>query len=261
MGIVARPRQTSSGWRAAEYGSTWPSQPRRGHSLRTRACSQGDGLMSCASTGRHRCAMVCRRWPSTLAAHGYDTAGFVANLDYCMRETGLARGFAHYEDFPLSLFAIHSPRYVALGRRIDVPTWASAIELFLEKHTGRWYDVLPHAKEHEKSAAAINSAFLGWLGKRPANGRPFFAFLNYNDAHSPYEVPDPSIPGFGLRPSIGAAAADFASVHRVGQDDALGRRRPHGQSMFMTTAFFIWIGSWGYCLMSSAGGACSRTRC
>ena len=163
----------------------------------------------------------------SLASRGYDTAGFVANLDYCMWDTGLARGFAHYEDFPLSLFAIFT-RYVALGRRIDVPTWASGIELFLEKHTGRWYDVLPHAKEHDKSAAAINSAFLGWLGKRPAKGRPFFAFLNYNDAHSPYEVPDPSIPGIGLRPSIGAAAADFASVHRVGQDDALGRRRTHG---------------------------------
>ena len=38
-----------------------------------------------------------------LAAHGYDTAGFVANLDYCSRETGLSRGFAHYEDYPIEL--------------------------------------------------------------------------------------------------------------------------------------------------------------
>ncbi len=135
-----------------------------------------------------------------LAAHGYDTAGFVANLDYCAAETGLARGFAHYEDYPLSLFDTFTG-HVALGRRIDVPAWASAIESFLEKHTGRWYDVLPRSKEHEKRADAINGAFLRWLGRRPANGRPFFAFLNYNDAHTPYEVPDPSIPGFGLRPS------------------------------------------------------------
>src|SRR5262249_42158952 len=40
-----------------------------------------------------------------------------------------------------------------------------------------------------------------WLGKRPETSRPFFAFLNYNDAHSPYEVPDRSVRGFGLRPS------------------------------------------------------------
>jgi arylsulfatase A-like enzyme len=135
-----------------------------------------------------------------LASRGYDTAGFVANLDYCNRETGLARGFAHYEDYQPTLFDILT-RYVALGRRIEVSSWASAIESFLEKHTGRWYDVLPRSKEHDKTADAINKSFLGWLGERPETRRPFFAFLNYNDAHTPYEVPDPSIPGFGSRPS------------------------------------------------------------
>jgi arylsulfatase A-like enzyme len=135
-----------------------------------------------------------------LASKGYDTAGFVANLDYCSAETGLARGFAHYEDYPLSLVDTFT-RHVALGRRIDVPSWASAVESFLEEHTGRWYDVLPLSREHRKRADAINGAFLAWLGKRPAKGRPFFAFLNYNDAHTPYEVPDSSIPGFGRRPS------------------------------------------------------------
>src|SRR5262249_55713586 len=116
------------------------------------------------------------------------------------RETGLARGFAHYEDYPLSLFDTFT-RGVAIGRRIDVPSAASALESLVEERTGCWYDVLPHSREHEMSAAAINGAFLRWLGRRPADGRPFFAFLNYNDAHTPYEVPDPSIPGFGLRPS------------------------------------------------------------
>jgi arylsulfatase A-like enzyme len=135
-----------------------------------------------------------------LASHGYDTGGFVANLDYCSRETGLARGFAHYEDFPLSVFDTFT-RYIALGRRIDVPSRASAIDLLVEKRTGRWYDLVPRSREHTKSADAINSAFLRWLGKRRDNGRPFFAFLNYNDAHSPYEVPDQSTPGFGLRPA------------------------------------------------------------
>ena len=44
-----------------------------------------------------------------LGAHGYDTAGFVANLDYCSRETGLARGFAHYEDYPIELYDAFTP--------------------------------------------------------------------------------------------------------------------------------------------------------
>ncbi len=135
-----------------------------------------------------------------LAAHGYDTAGFVANLDYCGRETGLARGFAHYEDFPLSVFDTFT-RYVALGRRIDVSSWVSYLDSLVEKHTGRWHDLILRGREHAKSADAINGAFLRWLGKRPKTGRPFFAFLNYNDAHSPYEVADRSIPGFGRRPA------------------------------------------------------------
>ncbi len=37
-----------------------------------------------------------------LAARGYQTAGFVANTNCCSYETGLARGFAHFEDYPLS---------------------------------------------------------------------------------------------------------------------------------------------------------------
>jgi arylsulfatase A-like enzyme len=135
-----------------------------------------------------------------LASHGYDTAGFAANLDYCSRETGLARGFAHYEDFPLSVFDAFT-RYTALGPRIEMLKWTYVIDSMVEKNTGRWYDLIPHSKEHLKNAEEIDRAFLGWLARRPESARPFFAFLNYNDAHSPYEVPDPSIPGFGLRPA------------------------------------------------------------
>ena len=62
-----------------------------------------------------------------LATRGYDTAGFVANLDYCSRETGLARGFAHYEDFPLSLLDTFT-RYTALGRRTALLQWPYTVE-------------------------------------------------------------------------------------------------------------------------------------
>ena len=53
-----------------------------------------------------------------LGSLGYDTAGFVANLDFCSRETGLSRGFAHYEDYPLGFREVLT-RYVGLGRRVD----------------------------------------------------------------------------------------------------------------------------------------------
>ncbi len=73
-----------------------------------------------------------------LAAHGYDTAGFAANLDYCTRETGLARGFAHYEDFPIDLYDAFT-RYVALGNRLEISEWACVLGRLLEKCSGRSY--------------------------------------------------------------------------------------------------------------------------
>ncbi|HEX4931732.1 MAG TPA: sulfatase-like hydrolase/transferase, partial [Gemmatimonadaceae bacterium] len=44
-------------------------------------------------------------------AHGYHTAGFVANLSYTSYETGLARGFIDYHDYPVDLRLIlkHAP--------------------------------------------------------------------------------------------------------------------------------------------------------
>ncbi len=135
-----------------------------------------------------------------LAGLGYDTAGFVANLDYCGRETGLARGFAHYEDYPLEWYDVLT-RYVGLGHRLEIPSWACILERLAEELGVRPSELVPRAKEHAKRGAAVDRAFLDWLSWQRGRRRPFFAFLNYNDAHSPYEVPDRSVPGFGLRPA------------------------------------------------------------
>jgi hypothetical protein len=193
-----------------------------------------------------------------LASRGYDTAGFVANLDYCSAETGLARGFAHYEDYPLSLFDTLT-RGVAMGRRIDVPSSASALESFLEERTGRWYDVLPRSREHKKSAAAINGAFLRWLGRRRADGRPFFAFLNYNDAHTPYEVPDPAIPGFGLRPSTASHRRVMRAFTGLDKGDLSVEDLRMANDIY-DDSIFTWIGNWGCSSTSSAGRGRSRRR-
>jgi arylsulfatase A-like enzyme len=134
-----------------------------------------------------------------LAAHGYETAGFVANLDYCGRETGLARGFAHYDDYPLTVFDAFI-RYTSIGRRIDRVSWRYEIDSFLNRWHLGGHELIPGTREHVKNGEAVDREFLSWLGKRPATARPFFAFLNLNDAHSPYEIPDPAAPAFGRRP-------------------------------------------------------------
>jgi arylsulfatase A-like enzyme len=135
-----------------------------------------------------------------LRSLGYDTAGFVANLDYCGRETGLARGFAHYEDYPIGAWEVFT-RYVGLGRRIDLFSLAFVVDKLAGGRGRGPSPVLPISKEHAKRGAEVDQAFLDWLSWQRPRGRPFFAFLNYVDAHSPYEVPDPSAEGYGHRPS------------------------------------------------------------
>ena len=140
----------------------------------------------------------------TLAGHlgslGYDTAGFVANLDYCGSETGLGRGFARYEDYRIDPWEILT-RYVGLGRRVDLFSLAFVTDKLMGGLRGDSPPVLRLSKEHAKGGAEIDWAFLDWLSWQQTRGRPFFAFLNYNDAHTPYEVPDWSAQAFGPRPA------------------------------------------------------------
>ena len=42
----------------------------------------------------------------------------------------------------------------------------------------------------DKNAGSINREFLDWLSYRQGQERPFFAFLNYYDAHAPYLPPE-----------------------------------------------------------------------
>jgi arylsulfatase A-like enzyme len=51
-----------------------------------------------------------------------------------------------------------------------------------------------------KDAAAINREFTGWLAHRRDPRRPFFAFLNYYDAHAPYLPPEGTRFRFGPGP-------------------------------------------------------------
>jgi len=56
----------------------------------------------------------------------------------------------------------------------------------------------PGAKGSRKTAAMINREALSWLERR--GDRPFFVFLNYYDAHAPFQPPD----GFDLRFGLSA---------------------------------------------------------
>jgi arylsulfatase A-like enzyme len=117
---------------------------------------------------------------------GYATAGFVANLPYCCRHFGLARGFTHYEDFPVSAGQVVLSS--TLSRRL------ADSDAF--RRLTRYYDYW-----NRKPAELINQQFLDWLPRR--GGRPFFVFLNYFDAHMPYLPPRPFDAMFGSGRSQG----------------------------------------------------------
>jgi arylsulfatase A-like enzyme len=108
-----------------------------------------------------------------LGQHGYRTGGFVANWMYCDRVYGLDRGCSHYEDYSIS-----------------IPQVLKAAFLTRSFSSG-FIDVIDRSIVlARKDAARINGEFLDWLDRDQE--RPFFAFLNYMDAHEPYAMQ----PGF-----------------------------------------------------------------
>jgi arylsulfatase A-like enzyme len=119
---------------------------------------------------------------SVLSARGYSTAGFVANVRYCGRETGLARGFTVYHDYRVDaaeafkITRLTEAFHSTMGRRL------------------RLFPVRPRTRAPE-----IRERFTGWLDQRDTT-RPFFAFLNFLDAHAPYQPPSPFRERFETRP-------------------------------------------------------------
>ena len=123
-----------------------------------------------------------------LAERGYETAAFVANSFYTTYEHGLDRGFVHYEDYLVSVGQVLNS--ASLGALIFAGRPGFSNNLFRRvldnyEYFGR------------KKADRVSNDFLDWLGD--GHSRPFFAFLNFIDAHVPYTPPDAFAEKFGVR--------------------------------------------------------------
>jgi arylsulfatase A-like enzyme len=114
-----------------------------------------------------------------MAAGGYRTGGFVGNRAYSSRLWGLDRGFMHYESHP----------ELTVGSILD----SAPLFRHLRRLGNRWLGTYWIAGERE--APDIARRFLRWQARDTA--RPFFAFLNLFDAHSPYTSPAPFDQMFG----------------------------------------------------------------
>lgn len=117
-------------------------------------------------------------WPTlaeVLTDRGYRTAGFAGNTSFVSFESGLSRGFTHFQDYRLSV-----------GRLFLTP----AVGRFLiTRNPVRW-------RLLRNSARQLNDWSLAWLDRQDGD-RPFFLFVNYYDAHRPYEPPAPFDTLFG----------------------------------------------------------------
>jgi arylsulfatase A-like enzyme len=132
-----------------------------------------------------------QRWQTlaeVLRSHGYATAAFAGNSHWISWETGLGQGFEHLDDYPVTMWT--ATQATAFGKAFYGPTRRTVVAVtnrlpvLWRLRLGRRLPVV----DQTRSAAQINTAFLGWLERaRPA---PFFAFLNFMDAHDPYTPPD-----------------------------------------------------------------------
>ncbi len=136
-----------------------------------------------------------------LGDRGYATAGFVSNL-YCATDSGLDRGFTLYEDYIFPELTA-CKMAVLVHRALDgFQIVVSATEDLLESagllaYFRRFWQSLDFDR---KDAAVVNRELLDWLAQRTQSKRPFFAFLNYGDAHDPYQLLPGRLHRFGFEP-------------------------------------------------------------
>ena len=110
-----------------------------------------------------------------LSAGGYRTAGIIGGI-FCSSIFGLSRGFDYYDD-EIPYFNI---RFFLLYQLID--HCFSLNDFFTQ------YGYLG-----KRIAADLNNSAFTWLEKN--HDQPFFLFINYMDAHTPY-IPPPPYDGY-----------------------------------------------------------------
>lgn len=109
--------------------------------------------------------------PQRLEPLGHASAAFSANVEYVSRLFRMHLGFGAFRDHIISPWAVIDASSVGRFARGHLP------ERLILRIPGR------------KTAAIVNREFLDWQSS--LGGRPFFAMLNYYDAHAPYAPPDP----------------------------------------------------------------------
>jgi arylsulfatase A-like enzyme len=114
-----------------------------------------------------------------LARHGYATGGFVGNLSFLQPDFGLDRGFLTYDARPpVSIGTLASTWWLSSNAVKTVAEWRGRHQTIPRRH-----------------AEDVKDALISWVARH--GDRPFFAFVNFFDAHEPYLAPAPHDTAFG----------------------------------------------------------------
>ena len=179
-------------------------RPHHGRCLLMQACLQGDGCMRPRPAGSLRLTGNGRRWRNSWATGAMrrqdsspipDTAPPIRDWRAASRGTRIT--------FSPSSFS-RLKTAVLVNRALE---GVRAIVYLLED----WLTsagLLPAAQrfvrsldDDRKGAEEVNREFLLRLAKRAQQERPFFAFMNYYDAHYPYQLPPGRLHRFGVEPT------------------------------------------------------------
>jgi len=117
---------------------------------------------------------------------GYATGGFVANSYYTHTESGLEAGFAHYDDYPVTLRQVvwnstFAQSGLFRGLYFGAIRDRSPAKALAALRRFRLASDVRYPSNDPKRVTDVNDEFLRW--QAGIARRPFFAFLNYFDAH------------------------------------------------------------------------------
>ncbi len=131
--------------------------------------------------------------PEVFRARGWATGSAVGNMYYTGWESGLGRGFEVFTDY------LVTPKQILLHAQVLQTEWARGLVRAMRERSlntlvkalvsFRFYNTERFPQFHRKWAPSVNEELLQWIGT--LQGRPFFAFVNYFDAHIPYAPPTP----------------------------------------------------------------------
>ena len=135
--------------------------------------------------------------PEAFEARGYRTGAFSANTFYFASTNGFGHGFLHFDGVFTNLSDV-------------------LVRTLYGRSLMMLYEEAPYANvPGRKNADIVNERFLDWLHQ--SSSRPFFAVLNYFDAHDPYLPPTPFRDKFARRSGVGGKLNGLADRESLRQ--------------------------------------------